>query len=527
MTRTFFPLPLVTVSLLCFALVPADGETWYVGGLAPDFATIQEGIDGASDDDEVIVAQGVYVENINLGGKNLVVRSTLPLSPTVVPNTIIEASLPGPVVTFSGAEGPDCVLSGFTITGGVALEGGGICGGTFTAHNRATIENNIIWGNTAVSSGGIGGGGGGIAFCDGTIQNNVIAWNSAEYLGGGMYDCDGTIQNNTVVANAAGFYGGGLSDCSSTFGPIQNCIVWGNTADFWDPQISGSFAAYSCIQGWGGIADTNISDDPLFVDPSADYRLSQDSPCIDAGNPDPSGLPLTDLDGNPRIMNGVVDMGAFEFQVAVGDIEVSPTECDFGEIELGATAAAAVIIANVGAASLEVSEVYLVGGADFSITSCPELPVVIAPGAQPVEVEIMYAPTTAEASYATLCVVSDNPHESAVEVSLSGTGVAADLTLEHQIDEILEYFAAFVDEGTLTGDGPGKSAKGRLKAFGNMLEAARSLIEDGDFEEAYHKLLNAYRRVDGLPRPPDFVTGEAAEKLASMILDLMDALAAE
>jgi len=67
----------------------------------------------------------------------------------------------------------------------------------------------------------------------------------------------------------------------------------------------------------------NISIDPMFVDPSnGDYHLQAGSPCIDVGTNDASGLPETDFDGNPRIIDGddkegaVVDMGAFEYQVS-------------------------------------------------------------------------------------------------------------------------------------------------------------------------------------------------------------------
>ncbi len=57
----------------------------------------------------------------------------------------------------------------------------------------------------------------------------------------------------------------------------------------------------------------NISTDPLFVDAdNDDFHLSLGSPCIDVGDNSVVEANSTDLDGNPRIINGIVDMGAYE-----------------------------------------------------------------------------------------------------------------------------------------------------------------------------------------------------------------------
>ena len=61
----------------------------------------------------------------------------------------------------------------------------------------------------------------------------------------------------------------------------------------------------------------NIDEDPLFVGTGDyPYALSGNSPCIDAGTPDTTGLNLPELDlaGNPRIFNDTIDMGAYEWQ---------------------------------------------------------------------------------------------------------------------------------------------------------------------------------------------------------------------
>jgi len=219
-----------------------NGQTW---GTA--FKTIREGISGASDGDTVIVAQGEYVENIYLDGKNIILRSTDPLDPDVVEGTIIDGNEFIPVVSFSGTEDETCVVSGLTIRNGSGA-GAGICGGErLGEHTHATIQNNVISGNSAHGEFGRGGG---MAFCDGTIQNNTITGNSAwwgggladcngtirknvisdnfgERDGGGLYDCDGMIEDNTISGNSANYGGGGLYGCD---GIIQNNTISGNSA---------------------------------------------------------------------------------------------------------------------------------------------------------------------------------------------------------------------------------------------------------------------------------------------------------
>ena len=94
-------------------------------------------------------------------------------------------------------------------------------------------------------------------------------------------------------------------------------------------------------------------------------------------------------------------------------------------------------------------------------------------------------------------------------------------TIEPSIDDVLTRFADFVEQGTLTGIGPGNSANGRLNAFGNMLEMAADLIDIGDIEGACGQLTAASNKCDGSLRPPDFIAGPAAFELHEMILDLM------
>lgn len=73
--------------------------------------------------------------------------------------------------------------------------------------------------------------------------------------------------------------------------------VWGNECD-----------NYMDMDDLTGI-DGNISEDPLF---SGDFHLYCGSPAINAGDNQASGIPKFDLDGNSRIQDGIIDMGAYE-----------------------------------------------------------------------------------------------------------------------------------------------------------------------------------------------------------------------
>jgi len=97
-------------------------------------------------------------------------------------------------------------------------------------------------------------------------------------------------------------------------------------------------------------------------------------------------------------------------------------------------------------------------------------------------------------------------------------------TPEEQIEEIQDVFDDAVSDGKLIGEGPGNSANGKLKALRNMLERAEELIDQGMIDDAIQQLEDAYKRVDGNPKPPDFAVGDEAAALAAMILNLIENL---
>jgi hypothetical protein len=134
------------------------------------YLTIQEGINAASNGDTVLVADGLYYENINFLGKAITVASHYLVDgdTTHIENTIINGSQPtnpdsGSVVYFVSGEDTNSVLCGFTITGGSGTnwyldmwlrEGGGI----FCLSSGARIVKNYITRNRIDGTTGDGGG---------------------------------------------------------------------------------------------------------------------------------------------------------------------------------------------------------------------------------------------------------------------------------------------------------------------------------------------------------------------------------
>ena len=224
---------------------------------------------------------------------------------------------------------------------------------------------------------------------------------------------------------------------------------------------------------------------------------------------------------------GVPDGGVAVLSIsepAEPNIAVSPLSHDFGDVELGTSSTVVVTISNVGNGGLNVSGIGL--ETDFAITSAPAASIVVEPDTT-VDVEITYTPTVLGYNSAVLKITSDDPDEPVVEVRLSAAGVEIPVPPSEQIANILVFFDTSMGVGSLVGDGPANSAEKRLNALRNMIEAAGDLIENELSEEACQQLLDVYSRMDGQPKPPDFVKGEAVPELASMLQDLMTSLGCE
>ena len=91
------------------------------------------------------------------------------------------------------------------------------------------------------------------------------------------------------------------------------------------PNFDGSTFHYSCTTPNPG-GTGNITNEPKFVDRMAgNLRLLSNSPCINRGMNQDWMIGAMGLDGIRRIINGRVDMGAYERQTGPIIDSVSPT----------------------------------------------------------------------------------------------------------------------------------------------------------------------------------------------------------
>jgi parallel beta-helix repeat protein len=289
---------------------------------------IQDAINDANDGDEIELAEETFYESINFEGKAIKVRSTDPNDWNVVANTIIDGC-----AGFQNGEDCNSILAGVMVRnnqvgiqfdGSTTVSSGTVSNciitnnewGVYSYKGSPLIKNNIIFKNSV-----------GVA-CENTsvpvIKNNWIydSISDGAGFGIGFTSCSytGIVQNNTIVGNELGIWVD-----SGTAPTISNCIIWDNDDDLVDCT-----ATYSCIEDCSDAGGTgNIcgdANDPMFVDPNNDdFHIDGDSPCFNAG--DPNYEPEdgeTDIDGDDRVMDDRVDMGADE----VGCLSIYADEYD-------------------------------------------------------------------------------------------------------------------------------------------------------------------------------------------------------
>ncbi|HWR97770.1 MAG TPA: PKD domain-containing protein, partial [Candidatus Methanoperedens sp.] len=301
------------------------------------------------------LARSTFRNNRSVTGGGATLNGLLraPIEDCVFSGNATEAS--GGGLEVMGASS-SATLRRCSITGNTAgTQGGGIAGGALT------IVDSDLSGNAALYFGGA-------VFCgnlditNSTITKNLVTftsqWQGFIYGGAGIYSRNGavritncTLADNTSNYNSGGFYGEGASLA------LVNSVLWnpGAPEEITIERAPSLSVTYSDVRG-GYPGTGNINADPLFVRPAlGDYRLRDQSPCIDKGTN--NGAPATDKNGAVRPQDGnndgiaVCDQGAFEGGVYTNVAPIANAGAD-QTLHAGETASLS------GAASVDPDENY-------------------------------------------------------------------------------------------------------------------------------------------------------------------------
>jgi len=381
-------------------------------------SVIQDAVDVAGIDDQILVTNGLYATGGRIAGAGLLTNRV------ALDKRVTLRSVNGPVLTIiqgwqvpgttNGDSAVRCVyldsqatLISFMLTNGAtrngnvasaaddsgggawcdsthplitncivignsaAKEGGGVYGGTLEdclvsanvngGASASSLKSCTVTGNSGTSAGGVtqsqltncvlmnNSGVAGGAASDSVLNHCALVANSASSFGGGAYSstllaCSvngnssagegggawGSSLNNCLVNGNSALRGGGVAESSLTnctvvgnraaeaggvwAGTMGNSIVYYNEASVRVDNVQAEFMSFCCTIPLPAQGSGNFTNEPLFVNLVAgDFNLQSNSPCINSGNNSYVTTP-TDLQGDPRVQGGTVDIGAFEFQ---------------------------------------------------------------------------------------------------------------------------------------------------------------------------------------------------------------------
>lgn len=208
------------ITVLILLVTNLSGNTLEVGsGQANSFTTIQSAIDTSNSGDTILVWPGIWIENIDYLGKDIVLTSHFMYDhdPQTIRNTVIDGNQSGACVEIKLGETRAAQLNGFTITNGSGHWSGldsYYGGGLYIYESSPSITNCIIENNSVLGLSN----GGGVFLSRG---NNPL------------------LSNVTIRENMSGLSGGGISifETAVEFDSVNRCNIYLNQAahnnDFW------------------------------------------------------------------------------------------------------------------------------------------------------------------------------------------------------------------------------------------------------------------------------------------------------
>lgn len=327
-------------------------------------ATVGFAVEQAGSGDVIEIAVGTYIESITLdknltlqgqGEENTTLRASTATGSrdrviTIVPG--LEVSISGVTISHGWAaswstpsslgggiynEESELTLMSVTLFRNKTTSGGGA--GVANVNASGTFSNVTFRENFTDSSGGQGGGLLNVE-SDPVLVNVAFTGNAAE-RGGGMFNNGSSplLTNATFHNNIGEIVGGGLFNAEQSAPHLLNSIVVGHLIggpegiEIFNDETSTIELEYSLygdspgaiVEGGGFETSNTQSADPFAVfrfPYQGNLRLREDSPAIDAGDPNTDlalfpvndeGEPI-DLDGNPRVFSEAIDIGAYEHQ---------------------------------------------------------------------------------------------------------------------------------------------------------------------------------------------------------------------
>ncbi|MCX6841353.1 MAG: right-handed parallel beta-helix repeat-containing protein [candidate division WOR-3 bacterium] len=345
-----------------------DGKSWSTA-----YLSVKDCVEATTDSSEVWVAEGTYTGcimmrirfGLKLYGGFIGTETAREQRNWSANTTILDGDGAGSVLTISSLMSP-ARIDGFIIRNGQETTGTGE-GGGIHCHldllGYLTVANNTITGNTAYSGSGVY-----LGQADSKIINNHIVGNGIDYLsptslGGGILcdNCAPTIAGNVIEDNhargGAGIYayaaqavilsnvvsgnaGQGVTIGGWVVGPtvvnntiignadagihtvfsnmaylVNNIIAFNDVGVYNWHENTPPVLQNNCVYGNTRYDYLNVApgNGDILVDPQlSGYHLASGSPCINAGNNSAIQDGWTDIDGDPRVLDGRVDIGADE-----------------------------------------------------------------------------------------------------------------------------------------------------------------------------------------------------------------------
>jgi hypothetical protein len=246
-----------------------------------------------------------------------------------------------------------------------------------------TISNNTGVGDTNASQnqGGTFGGGifnqsdGVLTLIDCTVTENKVEKGNGVAFGGGIQNNgSAVIRNSTIVFNRSESDSGGIHTVVNSTLQLFDTIVAQNNAPF-NPDIDGAVTSlgHNLIGNPTGATGLSASDlqnitvvgDEFLADnggPVPTVALDSTSPAVNAG--DATGAPATDQRGFHRVVDGAIDIGAFEFQPPAVTVALSSST---NPVAAGVPVTFTAVVAGVAAGSNAPG-----GGVLFLIDNLPQ-----------------------------------------------------------------------------------------------------------------------------------------------------------